>query len=259
MINFKNFYISEKTSLLISIIIVCLSGKNIYLDILSALFVINQTRYVYSNRSRKIIQIIFIITSFLSFYNSRYFLLGLYLLVVFICNNSVFYFFERNRRLSVKNSLFNKFSNLFSFRFKWNYINLRKDWINSSNLVLSIITFQLYACHFTLDYIFFFILFVLLLTLILYKIVNLSSIVNINLNRNFLKKLIRINHFVSLQDYWIVIRGTLVTIVILYLSTEIKLIEVVLILVSGIAIAIVLKVLTFLVLMAKGKRLNQKI
>lgn len=88
---------------------------------------------------------------------------------------------------------------------------------------------------------------------------NLSSIVNINLNRNFLKKLIRINHFVSLQDYWIVIRGTLVTIVILYLSTEIKLIEVVLILVSGIAIAIVLKVLTFLVLMAKGKRLNQKI
>ena len=47
MINFKNFYISEKTSLLIAIIIVCLSGKNIYLDILSALFVINQTRYLF--------------------------------------------------------------------------------------------------------------------------------------------------------------------------------------------------------------------
>ena len=257
----KSLRVVETVIVLISIAILVLSSWNIYLDILSISLVINQGRYIDLRKIRRLIQVIFIIIGLFSIYNSDYLMSSLSFVVFLVYFDGVFEFFKRNKSLSIKNTTVSRFSKLVSLRFQWNYINLRKDWLNSSYFVLSIIIFQLYIYRLRVDITSYYILLLFLVTLVLYKITNLSSIVYINSNRNFCKKIIRLSSFVSLQDYWIVIRATLITILILILNNGIEYIETITIVFKGIVISIILRFVTIIILVKKGnfdKKITKK-
>lgn len=251
--NWEGIDLVCKLTILMSILCLLLGKTNIYLDVLMGLFVVNQSRYIHHKNTRKVIQFIFLTIMFFSIHYFDIFSLLLSFLVLFMYSNFAFIYFDKNKSLSLKNSPATVFSKFVSLRFKWNYNNLRKDWVNSSNLVLNIIIIQLYFCNTRLDFTIFLVLSIFFIVLFLYKINNLLSIVFLNTSRRLCKRIIRLSKFVSLQDAWVISRGTLISMLVLYISNKLTFINIVSVVIIGIVTYILLKLITIIVLMMKSE------